>query len=83
MQRTEQPLSVVLLDCVDIEVAEVSDATSTTHHPGMTTVTIHLVPFAYIRKKWEVTLKVHSYIFNFVYSSIYGELPLQTAYTQS
>ena len=48
--RTEQPLSVVLpqfLDWVDTVVAEVSDATCTTHFPGMTTVTLCLVPFVY------------------------------------
>ena len=63
-------------------VAEVSESTCTTHFPGMTNVTLCLVPFAYIRKYWEVTLKVH-YFLNFVYSSIHGEVPLQTAYTQS
>ena len=50
MLRTEQPLSVVLpqfLDWVDTVVAEVSDATCTTHFPGMTTVTLCLVPFVY------------------------------------
>ena len=49
MLRTEQPLSVVLpqfLDWVDTVVAEVSDVTCTTHFPGMTTVTLYLVPFA-------------------------------------
>ena len=38
MLRNEQPFSVVLLDWVDIVVAEVSDATCTTPFPGMTTV---------------------------------------------
>ena len=50
MLRTEQPLSVAppqFLDWVDTVVAEVSDATCTTHIPGMTTVTLYLVPFVY------------------------------------
>ena len=50
MLRTEQPFSAVLLDWVDIVVAEVSAAICTTHFPGMTTVTLRLVPFAYLRK---------------------------------
>ena len=50
MLRTEQPLSVVLLDWVDIAVAEVSESTCTNHFAGMTTVTICLVPFANITK---------------------------------
>ena len=51
MLRTEQPLSVLLplqiLDWVDTVLAEVSDATCTTHFPGMTTVTLCLVSFVY------------------------------------
>ena len=50
MLRTEHPFSVVLLDWVNIVVAEVSAATCTTHFPGMSTVTLRLVPLAYIRK---------------------------------
>ena len=46
MLRTEQHLSVVLLDWVDNVVAKVSDAICTTHFPSMITVTICLVPFA-------------------------------------
>ena len=61
MLRTEQPFSAVLKDWVDIVVAVVSGATCTTHFPGTTTVTLCLVPFAYIRKELEVTLKVHSF----------------------
>ena len=47
MLRTEQLLSAVLLDWVDIVVARVSDAICTTHFPSMITVTLCLVPFAY------------------------------------
>ena len=55
MLRTEQSLSVVLpqfLDWVDTMVAEVSDATCTTHFPGMTTVTLCLVSFVYWVSKY-------------------------------
>ena len=47
MMITVQPLSVVLLDWVDIVVAEVSDATCTSLDYGMITLTLCLVPFAY------------------------------------
>ena len=78
MLRTEQPMSMVLLDWVDIVVAEVSDATCTTHFPGMTTVTLCLVPFAY-KKIVGSDIEGTFIFFNFAYSSIHGELPLQTA----
>ena len=47
MLRTEELLSVILLDWVDIVLAEVS---CTTPFPSKTTVTLCLIPFAYIRK---------------------------------
>ena len=81
MLRTEQPFSVVMLDWVDIVVAEVSNATCPLTSPYdycdimLSTLCLHK---KIVGSDIEGTLV----FFNFVYSSILGE-PLQTAYMQS